>query len=158
MLTLSWTTPVTVPGDPATARDRLWRALLDKAENPVPYVPAITACTVVERYADGFLREAVRGERRLVQRVFADEAAGRVVFRHVDGTDFAEIRDQLGEAGDGRPTLTLAVRLTAEATERAEHDSEYVRALNQDFEATLAEMTQALLAAAARFGELAGVR
>ncbi|MDH2390969.1 DUF1857 family protein [Streptomyces sp. HNM0663] len=156
MLALSWTTPVVVPGDPATARDRLWKAMLRKAEFPVEYVPAITECAILERYADGgFLRRASRGERTLVQRVFPDEAAGRIAFRHEDHTDLAEIYDQIGDDGNGGLTLTLGLRLTPRATERALAESDYLSALNADFDATLADMTGKLIEAAASFEALA---
>jgi len=43
---------------------QVWRGLTMKAENAVPFVPGMESCVVLERYADGFLREIVlRGER-----------------------------------------------------------------------------------------------
>ncbi|MEV4439184.1 AtaL-like protein [Streptomyces sp. NPDC049577] len=152
MLTLSWTRRVNEdnePGSPQVTREQLWRVLVDKAENPVAYVPAITECRVLERYPDGILREAKRGERLLVQRVTYEPEAGRVVFRHTDATDFAMIADEIGVDSEGRLTLTLSLTLAEETTERVMDKDAYLRALDEDFSATVESMTRSLARKAA---------
>ena len=50
--------PVNPPGSDVTlTRDDVWRGLMWKAEVPMPFVEPILACTVLERFDDGFLRE-----------------------------------------------------------------------------------------------------
>jgi hypothetical protein len=152
MIKISWTLPVDEPGSPDGSRlDRpsLWRALLHKAENPVGYVPAITECAVVERYPDGFLREARRGARRLVQRVVTDEAAGRITFQHLDDDWISEISNEMGTDEDGRLTLTLALTLASGSTATVLAESTFLHSLHEDFAATLEAMTAVLRTVAA---------
>ncbi|MCQ8773748.1 AtaL-like protein [Streptomyces telluris] len=133
-----------VTGTPCTTREKLWRVLLHKAENPVGYVPAITECRVLERYEDGFLREARRGSRLLVQRVTPDEAAGRITFRHTDSSDLAVITNQVGEDEDGDLTLTLSITLTEAPSSAVLRENSYLHELDADFAATLDAMTAVL--------------
>ncbi|MFC5147492.1 AtaL-like protein [Streptomyces aureoversilis] len=157
MITLSWTRKVdtaadtvdtadagVITGTPGTTREQLWRVLLHKAENPVGYVPAITECRVLERYEDGFLREARRGSRLLVQRVTPDEAAGRITFRHADSSDLAVITNQVGEDEDGDLTLTLSITLTEAPSSAVLRENSYLHELDSDFAATLDAMTAVL--------------
>ncbi|MFE4515532.1 AtaL-like protein [Kitasatospora sp. NPDC056783] len=146
-ITLSWTRLVNSPdNDPAEAvgRGEVWQAMLHKAEEPVSYVPAITASTIEERYEVGYLRRAERGERVLVQRVTPDEQAGRITFTSDNTTDFAEIVNQLGETPAGELTLTLLLTLTEEASERATREPEYLADITSDFTETADAMTARL--------------
>ncbi|MFC5719640.1 AtaL-like protein [Streptomyces gamaensis] len=156
MITLSWTRRVDATaeeGAPATTREQLWRVLLHKAEHPVDYVPAITECRVLERYPDGFLREARRGPRTIVQRVVPDERAGRITFRHRDNTDLAQITNQIGEDEHGRLTLTLSITLTEEPAACVLRQNAYLHELDTDFAATLEAMTDVLRRQAAAVAE-----
>ena len=38
--------------EPRLTRSLVWRGLMMKAENPLPFVPVITSCKVVERSPD----------------------------------------------------------------------------------------------------------
>ncbi len=40
-------------------RSLVWRGLVMKAENPLPFVPVISSCKVLERRGDGIVREIV---------------------------------------------------------------------------------------------------
>ncbi|WP_431207893.1 SRPBCC family protein [Burkholderia cepacia] len=51
------------------SHEQLWRALELKAENPVAFVPGMETCKVVERFDDGFLREAVLRGKPLIERI-----------------------------------------------------------------------------------------
>ncbi|MEU5188496.1 AtaL-like protein [Streptomyces klenkii] len=145
MITLSWTRKVDDASDaPCTTRERLWRVLLHKAEHPVGYVPAISDCRILERYEDGFLREARRGSLLLVQRVTPDEAAGRITFRHADSSDIAVITNQMGEDEHGNLTLTLSITLTEAPSSAVLRENIYLHELDADFAATLDAMTTVL--------------
>jgi hypothetical protein len=49
---------------PVLNADQIWRGLVMKAENALPFVDAMQECRVVERLDDGFVREIVlRGVR-----------------------------------------------------------------------------------------------
>ncbi|MFE2142356.1 AtaL-like protein [Streptomyces sp. NPDC059456] len=147
MLTLSWTRPVVgaaQDGCPAPTRESLWQALLHKAEFPTGYVPAIKECRISERYADGFLREIRRGELTFLQRVTPQESAGRITYRHLNDTDIAEIRNEIGEDEDGRLTLTLSITLTDRPAAAILAQNTYLRDLDSDFHGTLDAMTEVL--------------
>ncbi|MFF1414178.1 AtaL-like protein [Streptomyces sp. NPDC058289] len=147
MLTLSWTRPVVDTGQEGRGgptREKLWQALLHKAEHPAEYVPAIAECRIHDRYADGLLREIRRGEHTFLQRVTAQEGAGRIVYRHLDHTDIAEIRNEIGEDEQGRLTLTLSITLTDDRAAAILAQNPYLRDLDSDFHGTLDAMTAVL--------------
>lgn len=69
MYTYAATIPVNPPGLAPLTRAQLWRGLELKAENPIDFVPGMESCRIVERYADGFLREVVLRGDRLRERI-----------------------------------------------------------------------------------------
>jgi hypothetical protein len=96
------------------SRAQLWDGLVHKAADPVPYVPAITGCTVLERYPDGLLREiVVRDSERQRERVYFENGR-RVVFDQVTDPFLRTIVNEIGENGPDGVSLTLTVTLTPE--------------------------------------------
>lgn len=69
MYTYAATIEVNPPGAEPITREQLWRGLEMKAENPLDFVPGMESCSIVERYADGFLREVVLRGDRLRERI-----------------------------------------------------------------------------------------
>lgn len=57
MIDISRTIPLDDGLQPALTPDDVWVGLIEKAENPLPYVAAISACTVVERFEGGLVRD-----------------------------------------------------------------------------------------------------
>jgi hypothetical protein len=58
MYALSASFDVNPPGTtPVLTAQQVWQGLVMKAENALPFVPAMEACQIVERYPDGFLRQ-----------------------------------------------------------------------------------------------------
>lgn len=57
MIDISRTIPLDDGIDPPLTVDDVWAGLVEKAENPLPYVAAISACTVVDRFDGGLVRE-----------------------------------------------------------------------------------------------------
>ncbi|GAB3174237.1 hypothetical protein GCM10027059_46120 [Myceligenerans halotolerans] len=98
-------------------RTRLWQELLRKAENPVPFIPAVVGCTVLERDPDGLLREIVLedGRRERERVVFAPP--GRIEFEQVTDPLLTRIVNEISEDG-GQLWLTLHVDLSAEGVAR----------------------------------------
>jgi hypothetical protein len=48
------------PAEPGLTRSLVWRGLMMKAENPLPFVPVISACRIIERRGDDqFVREII---------------------------------------------------------------------------------------------------
>jgi hypothetical protein len=54
---------------PVLTAEQVWRGLVMKAENAVPFVDAMAHCRVLERYPDGFLREIVLRGVRMTERI-----------------------------------------------------------------------------------------
>lgn len=55
-------------------RDQLWQGLLHRVENPVPFLPGLEACTILERQANELLRELDFGAAVIQDRVTLAEA------------------------------------------------------------------------------------
>jgi hypothetical protein len=50
-------------------RDQLWQGLLYRVENPVPFLPGLESCTILEREANALLRELDFGPAVIRDRV-----------------------------------------------------------------------------------------
>ena len=105
-------------------RDLVWRGLVMKAENPLPFVPVITKCTVRERSADRLVREIVDKGDAIVENV-TFQPQRMVKFERVSGRVLGTILNEIIEDGDGdlalRFTFTLTVQgLAAGSAEETE--------------------------------------
>jgi hypothetical protein len=100
------------PGKPKLTRDLVWRGLLMKAENPLPFVPVITACIVRERGVDWLTREIVDNGDAIVENV-TFYPRRMVKFERVSGRVLGTILNEIIEDNDGdlalRFTFTLSV-------------------------------------------------
>ncbi|MBS1130092.1 MAG: hypothetical protein H6R16_1094 [Proteobacteria bacterium] len=54
-------------------RDQLWLGLLHRVENPLPFLPGLESCTILERTADALLRELDFGPAVIQDRVTMTE-------------------------------------------------------------------------------------
>lgn len=54
--------------DPLT-REQLWRGLVLRAEDPVPFITGLDECRILERFTDGLRRELHFGDLRVHDRV-----------------------------------------------------------------------------------------
>jgi ketosteroid isomerase-like protein len=97
MIDVAKTVPVNTslePGDPILSAPDIWRGLVMKAENPVPFVKPITACTILERTANGLVREIVHKGETLRERITYD--VGRsVTFLRETGTERGTIINEI---------------------------------------------------------------
>ncbi|MGW2376341.1 MULTISPECIES: SRPBCC family protein [Kitasatospora] len=147
MDTFSWTLPVVGPGENPVRpnADQVWEGLVHKAENPSPYVPAVTACRVLERFDDGFLREiTVRDTERVHERV-TFEPGERVVFRPTDDPCIEQIVNELGKDENGHPTLTLRVTLSPAGVEKAEQTRYFLHETKRYFSDALQFIVEGLV-------------
>lgn len=55
-------------------RDQLWQGLLHRVENPIPFLPGLESCTILERQANELLRELDFGPAAIQDRVTLAEA------------------------------------------------------------------------------------
>ncbi|MFY9694859.1 MAG: SRPBCC family protein [Xanthobacteraceae bacterium] len=105
------------PGDTPLTRSLVWRGLQMKAENPLPFVPVISSCKIVERHKDGLTRDIVDRGDPITERVtFHPERM--VQFERLSGRILGTILNEIVEDEDGdlalRFTFTLSVDGTAD--------------------------------------------
>jgi hypothetical protein len=100
------------PRQPPLPRSLVWRGLVMKAENPLPFVPVISSCKVLERRADGIVREIVdKGDTITEVVTFHPERV--VKFERTSGRVLGTILNEIIEDNDGdlalKFTFTLSV-------------------------------------------------
>src|SRR5262245_23377910 len=101
MIEVSKRIPVNEPGHPALTRSDIWKGLVMKADNALPFVPAMTHCKVLHRESDTvFVREIeFRGERCRERITLSPEQ--RVKFERLDGSVLGTILNLIEEDGQG---------------------------------------------------------
>lgn len=101
------------PKAPRLTRSLVWRGLMMKAENPLPFVPVITSCKVVERSPDRLTREIVdKGDT--ITEVVTFHPQHTVKFERVTGRVLGTILNEIVEDGDGELALRFTFTLTIE--------------------------------------------
>ena len=96
---------------PLLSRTDVWRGLVMKAENALPFVPAMQICNVLERFDGGLLREVVtRGESFRERVTFTPEM--QVLFDRTDsaGKPSGWISNVLSDSNRGL-MLTFAINV-----------------------------------------------
>lgn len=114
MFTVSRTLEVNdMPDAPALTRSDVWRGLMMKAENPVPFVAPMERCTVVERGDNWLLRDIfLRGEDMQERVTFEPER--RVTFERTKGSAMGTILNEIVEEADGELGLKFTFSLEME--------------------------------------------
>lgn len=99
MIFVTHALPVNAPGEPRITRDALWDGLVRKAENALPFVPAITDCTVTARHSDTvFDRDIVLKGEAFSERITL-EHPHRVVFTRIAGPVLGTIANEIEDDG-----------------------------------------------------------
>lgn len=133
------------PGQPKLSRSEIWRGLVMKAENALPFVPGMAKCDVVSRSDNGLVRDIVfRGEDARERITLYPE--DKVVFvRESGNVDGFIVNEILGDDNDLRLRFSFALQLVdapsdsaAEKEFRAIMERDYVKAV----EATLGAIRQ----------------
>jgi hypothetical protein len=103
MYTMAATIEVNPPDrDVDLTRELVWRGLVMKAENALPFVPAMQECIVTERFESGLVRSILARGERLTERVtFTPDV--QVLFERTDpsGADVGWIANVLSEGEHG---------------------------------------------------------
>lgn len=101
MIEVSRRIPVNEPGQPTLNRSDVWKGLVMKADNALPFVPAMTHCQVLNRESDTvFVREIeFRGERCRERITLMPQE--RVRFERLDGSVLGTINNIIEEDKDG---------------------------------------------------------
>jgi len=101
------------PNKPKLTRELVWRGLVMKAENPLPFVPVISKCTVRERGADRLVREIVDKGDTIVENV-TFHPQRMVKFERVTGRVLGTILNEIIEDDDGDLALRFTFKLAVE--------------------------------------------
>lgn len=143
MFTLSHTMPVNTE-KPSLNQAQIWQGLLLKAENPVPFLDAMSACTVIDRGDNWLLRNfTLRGEEMQARVTF--EPKNRVTFERTKSSAMGTILNEIVTLDDGdmglRFTFTLDVDgLVDGSREETEFAERMSRSYFQGVGSTLAEI------------------
>jgi hypothetical protein len=150
MIFVSHQLPVNVEGQPALDRQAVWDGLVMKANNALPFVPAMTYCEVVQRLSDTVFDRDIdfRGER-MTERITL-EAPHRVVFTRIAGSVLGTIANEIEES-DGSLFLRFSFALVVCDVEGGSaQERKYADGMTADYlkavEATLTAMRKLAVA------------
>jgi len=104
MIFVSHALPVNVPDEPKLTPANVWDGLVLKANNALPFVPAMTYCEVTRRHSDTvFDRDIDFRGQRFTERITL-EAPHRVTFTRIAGPVLGTIANEII---DGNEELAL---------------------------------------------------
>ena len=137
MIYVSHALPVNEPGQPPVTRDDVWRGLVAKAGNALPFVTAMQRCDVIERHSENVFDRSItfRGQD-FVERITLEEPH-RVVFTRLSGPVLGTIANEIeGEAsGDGGElALRFSFALVVQGVEGGSaEESKYADGMTDDY-------------------------
>ena len=135
--------PVNEPGEPSLARSDVWAGLVKKADNALPFVPAMTHCEVLERRGDHeFDREIEFRGQRFVERITL-EPEHRVTFTRIAGDVLGTIANEIEEDEAAKLSLRFSFALVLKGVAPgSSEEATYAEGMKGDYlkavEATLA--------------------
>jgi hypothetical protein len=137
-------------GEPCLTWDDVWAGLLDKAENPLPYVKAITESTVVERSETGLVRDIICvGEP--IREIITFTPKTSVHFERVSGRVLGTIDNKIGTDAEGELELTFGFSLTVEGMKPGSpEESEFALQMEKDYLSAVETTLNAVRARRAR--------
>ena len=101
MIFVSHALPVNVPDEPRLTPGNVWDGLVLKANNALPFVPAMTYCEVTQRHSDTvFDRDIDFRGQRFTERITL-EAPHRVTFTRIAGPVLGTIANEVIDGQDG---------------------------------------------------------
>jgi len=100
MIFVSHRLPVNEDRQPELAQADVWDGLVLKANNALPFVPAMTSCEVTARYGDNvFDRDIEFRGQAMTERITLEEPH-RVVFTRIAGPVLGTIANEIERDGD----------------------------------------------------------
>jgi hypothetical protein len=100
MIFVSHALPVNVPDEPRLTPANVWDGLVLKANNALPFVPAMTYCEVTRRHSDTvFDRDIDFRGQRFTERITL-ETPHRVTFTRIAGPVLGTIANEVEGSGD----------------------------------------------------------
>lgn len=116
MFTVDNTVPINAnlgPDDPPLTRSLVWQGLLMKAEDAVPFVPAMTECVVTERFDNGIMRDIVFAGEAMTEKILYTPEE-RIEFIRTAGIEMGTIVNEILEDENGDLSLRFAFTLERE--------------------------------------------
>jgi hypothetical protein len=143
MIFVSHQLPVNEPGQPHLDRAAVWDGLVMKANNALPFVPAMTFCEVTQRLSDTVFDRDIdfRGDR-MTERITLEEPH-RVVFTRIAGPVLGTIANEI--EGDDELFLRFSFALVVTGViGGSDEERKYAEGMTGDYlkavAATLAAM------------------
>ncbi|MBI2725168.1 MAG: DUF1857 family protein [Polaromonas sp.] len=120
------------PALPKLSKNDVWKGLLMKAENALPFVPSMSKCEVVQRTANGLVRDIVfRGEDARERITFFPKE--KVVFvRESGNADGFIVNEVLGDGDDMRLRFSFALQLV-DAASGSDKEREFRESMEKDY-------------------------
>ena len=131
---------------PELTRSQVWKGLVMKADNALPFVPVMSKCETIERSERGLTRDIeIRGVPARERITFYPER--KVVFLRLSGpADGFIVNEILGEPNDLRLRFSFALQLT-DADSDSAGEREFREVMERDYlaavDATLAAIRRA---------------
>jgi acetylaranotin biosynthesis cluster protein L/SnoaL-like protein len=132
---------------PLLTRDDIWRGLVLKADNALPFVPKMTKCEVTHRAPTWLERDIVFRDEPASERV-TFYPREEVRFERLSGATLGTIRNQIEESDDGALILRFTFSLEREGIE---HGSAAEQAYAKEMEGAYLGAVDATLAAIRKF-------
>ena len=112
---------------------QVWQGLVLKAENPVPFLEGMTACTVVERGENWLLRDfTLRGEKMQERVVFEPET--RVIFTRTKSKAMGTVVNEIIKTENGAIALKFTFSLTVEGLKTgSQAETEYAERMSKSY-------------------------
>jgi hypothetical protein len=111
MIFVSHALPVNVPDEPKLTTANVWDGLVLKANNALPFVPAMTYCEVTRRHSDTvFDRDIDFRGQRFTERITL-EPPHRVTFTRIAGPVLGTIANEIESTEDGDLALRFSFAL-----------------------------------------------
>ena len=133
MIFVSHQLPVNEPGEPELTADDVWAGLVMKANNALPFVPAMTSCEVTARHSDDVFDRDIdfRGERFTERITF--ERPHRVTFTRIAGPVLGTIANEI-EGPDDDLKLRFSFALVVDGVEGGSaREREYADSMTGDY-------------------------
>ena len=152
MIFVTHALPVNVPGEPHLTPAMVWDGLILKANNALPFVPAMTYCEVTQRHSDTvFDRDIDFRGQRFTERITL-ETAYRVTFTRIAGPVLGTIANEIQGSGDDLQLRFSFALVVAGVPGDSAEEKEYADSMTGDYLKAVAATLNAMRRLAAESG------
>jgi Domain of unknown function (DUF1857) len=133
MIFVSHQLPVNTEGEPELTTADVWDGLVMKANNALPFVPAMTSCKVTARHGENvFDRDIDFRGQRMTERITLEQPH-RVVFTRIAGPVLGTIANEV-EQEDGQLFLRFSFALVVTGVEGGSaEEKQYAEGMTGDY-------------------------